>query len=205
MFYMTFIDPTKYCINRKKLVLDNLKRVLNNNKKIGIFVSGGFDSALLLYLCCELGKDNEFFTFVIDRHNNSLHYNKIVIDWINKKFNKNLKSIIVGNKNHHHSVAVTLALFEVLKFPVDVFLLGDTANPSVLPLGPNRRKSSNPKVIQPFYDITKDKLVQISLKFQVEELLNITGTCGNDSIPACGECWPCQEKKWALTQNNISL
>ena len=83
--------------------------------------------------------------------------------------------------------------------------MGDTANPDVLPPGPNRKKSSNPKVLQPFYEITKDKLVKLALEFQVDELLNITGTCGKGMIPDCGECWPCLEKNWALNQNNIIL
>jgi 7-cyano-7-deazaguanine synthase in queuosine biosynthesis len=187
------------------LILDNLRYIVNNNKKIGIFVSGGFDSALLLYLCCKFEKDNEFLTFVVDRPNKSLYYNQIVIDWINKKFNKNLNSIVVGDRNHHHSTHVRSAVIEVLNFSLDILLLGDTANPDILPVGPNRRKSLNPKVFQPFYEITKDKLVKMSLDFEVSELLNITGTCGVGKIPACGDCWPCQEKTWALNQNNISL
>ena len=188
-----------------KLVLDNLRDIVENNKKIGILVSGGFDSALLLYLCCEFEKDNEFFTFVVDRPNKSLYFNQIVIDWINKKFNKNLKSIVVGHKSYHHSAHVRAAIIEILNFPLDVLLGGDTAKPAELPSGPNRSKSQNSKVLQPFYELTKDKLVKISLDFGVSELLNITGTCGVGKIPACGECWPCQEKTWALNQNNISL
>lgn len=186
-------------------MLDNLKHIINNNKKIGIFVSGGFDSALLLFLCCEFEKDNEFFTFVIDRPNNSLYYNQIVIDWINKKFNKNLKSMVVGNKNQHHSSIITSAAIEVLNFPLDILLLGDTANPDMLLHGPNRIKSVNPKILQPFYELTKDKLIKISLDFKVSELLSITGTCGEGEMLACGKCWPCREKTWALNQNNINL
>jgi 7-cyano-7-deazaguanine synthase in queuosine biosynthesis len=184
-------------------MIDNLKDILKTHKKVGIFVSGGFDSALLLYLCCEFDNSNEFTIFVIDRPNKSLHFNNIVLDWINKKFNKNLKAILIGNKDAHHSVQVKLAVIDSIKFPLDVVLLGDTANPKELPPGPNRGKSTSSRVLRPFYEFTKDQLVKIALKFNVGELLDITGTCGEGKIPECGMCWPCQEKKWALLQNGI--
>jgi hypothetical protein len=184
-------------------MIENLKDILKMHKSIGIFVSGGFDSALLLYLCCKFGKDNEFFIFVIDRPNKSLYFNNIVMEWINKKFDKNLKPILIGNKNFHHFIQVKLAVFDAMQYPIDVLLLGDTANPVDLPSGPKRGKSTNPKILQPFYEHTKDYLIKIAFDLDVNELLDITGTCGRGEIPACGTCWPCQEKNWALSQNGI--
>jgi 7-cyano-7-deazaguanine synthase in queuosine biosynthesis len=186
-------------------MIDNLTSILKTHKTIGIFVSGGFDSALLLYLCCKLSKDNEFLIFVIDRPNKSLHFNNIVLEWINKKFNICLSAIEVGDKTTHHSVQVKLAIMDAIKYPADVLLLGDTANPKELPPGPNRGKSTSSKVLQPFYEVTKDQLVKLALEFNVGELLEITGTCGSGKIPECGICWPCQEKKWALSQNGIVI
>jgi 7-cyano-7-deazaguanine synthase in queuosine biosynthesis len=186
-------------------MIENLKDILRKHKTIGIFVSGGFDSALLLYLCCEFGKDNEFHIFVIDRPNKSLYFNARVLDWINRKFNKNLTATLIGNKNAHHSIQVKMAVIDALKFPLDVLLLGDTANPNELPPGPKRGKSFSPKILQPFYTSTKDHLVKLALEYNVRELLDITGTCGTGSIPACGTCWPCQEKAWALLKNGITI
>lgn len=186
-------------------MIDNIKDILKTHKTVGIFVSGGFDSALLLYLCCKFGKDNEFFIFVIDRPNKSLYFNKIVLDWINKKFNKNLMPILIGNKDAHHSVQVKLAVLDSMKFPMDVLLLGDTSNPKELPPGPPRGNSTSARVLQPFYQFTKDYLVKLALEFDVSELLDITGTCGEGEIPGCGICWPCQEKKWALLQNGFAV
>jgi hypothetical protein len=186
-------------------MIDNIKSILNTHKTIGIFVSGGFDSALLLYLCCKYSNDNEFLIFVIDRPNKSLYFNNVVIDWINKKFDRNLKSMLIGNKDAHHSVQVKLAVIDAMQSPAEVLLLGDTANPKDLSPGPNRGTSRNSKILQPFYEYTKDQLIKVALNFEVGELLDITGTCGNGTIPACGTCWPCQEKNWALLQNGISV
>ena len=109
----------------------------------------------------------------------------------------------VGTSLVHHSMQVISGIKEAKKFPIDVIILGDTKNPPNLPDGPTRPKSNDSRVLQPFFEITKDYLIKEAITLGIQDLIHITGTCGRGSNPACQECWQCQEKTWALKQNNL--
>jgi 7-cyano-7-deazaguanine synthase in queuosine biosynthesis len=173
-----------------------LTDILANNQRIGVFVSGGFDSALLLYMLYLYKSQHEIHVFVIDRPNDSLASAKKVINWIEERFGVTCLVHTVGNSNSHHSLHVITGLMDAKKFGLDVLLLGDTANPAELVGGPNRPISNSTVVQQPFITYTKDKLVRISSLLNVLELLDISHSC---ELPVvCGQCWHCREKEWAI-------
>ena len=186
------------------MLSQKIKEILIQHQTIGIFVSGGFDSALLLYLCHLLKNNNTFVLFTVARENNSVFYSKRVVDWIDAKFNINSKINFVGTSVVHHSVQVISGIKEAKKFPIDVIILGDTKNPPELPGGPTRPKSNDSRILQPFFEITKDYLIKEAITLGIQDLLDITGTCGRGLNPACQECWQCQEKTWALQKNNLA-
>tara|TARA_Y100000385_G_C13046538_1_gene617752 strand:- start:735 stop:1424 length:690 start_codon:yes stop_codon:yes gene_type:complete len=59
--------------------------------------------------------------------------------------------------------------------------------------------SNTPKA--PFVGIDKRFIIQCYYDFNEQDLLQKTNSC-TEPIGNCGECWWCQEKKWAL--NNVS-
>ena len=182
------------------MLVNNIKEILANNKHIGIFISGGFDSALLLYLVKVFQQDNKISLFTVDRFNLSIKYSKVVCDWINEKFNDNLTVNIVGNPKTLPDLQVRSGFKDAFNYDVNIILLGDTTNPQEITGGYFRQLSQNPKIIQPFFSVTKDKLVELAKEYNVLELLNITHSCGENTDQECGVCWNCKEKIWAMNK-----
>jgi hypothetical protein len=189
--------------------LDNLRSILTpfltDNKKIGFFVSGGFDSSLLLYTSLMLIQEIKISIitkiFTVPRYDDSRRHAENVIGFINKKFKKNLQHKIVGNPNIHHSLQVLSGIKEVIG-QVDYLFLGDTKNPEHLLNGPIRIKSTDNRIIQPFFHWTKKDTVALAIELGLTDLMTISHTCTESIEYRCRHCWQCEERRWAFTENN---
>jgi len=176
-----------------------IKNILLKHTRLGVFVSGGFDSALLLYMLYKFKTTHEITVFVIDRPNDSVKHSTRVIDYINSQFGIVSSIQYVGTSKVHHSLHVRTGILDALKFPIDAVVLGTTANPAELENGPDRSISTDCRVIQPFITHTKDALVGTAKQLNAIELLDISWSCERPGILPCGECWHCKEKQWAIS------
>jgi hypothetical protein len=191
----------------QELMEDLLPRIKANNK-IGFFISGGFDSGLLLYsacLVCEInGIDPNFVVLTIPRYDDSIVHAARIIDWINQRFNLTLDLIQVGNPDLHHSKQILSGCQDAEKYNyADLFLLAETTNPKILPNGPIRSRSPSPRFYQPWFDKTKDHTVALSLELGVKELQKISHTCTQSKTIRCKQCWQCQERAWAFSSLGV--
>jgi len=190
----------------KIMVREPIIELLKANKKIGLFVSGGLDSALVMYLAHllreELQTDNEFKIYTVNRPNNSLVRTRGVVDWISNKFGVTYDIKQVGTNRVHHTLQVISGLREASNDNVDIFILGDTKNPNELPGGPNRRSMNLHGVVQaqPWVNLTKDYLVREFINCNVPELIAITYSCEKPDDKPCGECWHCDERALAFAK-----
>ena len=188
----------------KIMVREPIIELLKANKKIGLFVSGGLDSALVMYLAHllreELQTDNEFKIYTVNRPNNSLVRTRGVVDWISNKFGVTYDIKQVGTNRVHHTLQVISGLREASNDNVDIFILGDTKNPNELPGGPNRRSMNLQRFAQPWVELTKDYLVQEFINCNVPELIAITYSCEKPDDKPCGECWHCDERALAFAK-----
>ena len=178
------------------------------NKKIGFFISGGFDSMVLLFFCCLLKKEHslntEFKIFTVPRYDDSEAHSNRVIDYISKKLNMKFDVNLVGNPDLHHSIQVFSGIRESLKL-VDSILLGDTKNPEHLPNGPLRVKSTTKRVVQPFFQYTKKDTVELAIKLDIiKEISSLSHTCTQSNLLRCNQCWQCRERAWGFSQNNYT-
>jgi 7-cyano-7-deazaguanine synthase in queuosine biosynthesis len=84
--------------------------------------------------------------------------------------------------------------------------MGVTPNPPELNHldGAPKRKLIPPvkKLVYPFANMLKDKLVQIMFDEGQEDLANITHSCTERTEGRCNICWQCQERAWAFNQLN---
>ena len=171
---------------------------LGRTQDIGVFVSGGLDSAVLLALCAHLKQQYSLpailQTFTVPQGLDA-QWSKQVIDWVETRYQLKLDRTILGNASLPHDQRVIDGLHTAKEF-CDHLLLGDTTNPSDLPPGPRRDRSQSPRYVQPFFDLTKDKVVQLGLELNLEELMHISNSCNLDSN--CGHCWACRERAWAF-------
>lgn len=175
---------------------------------IGFFLSGGFDSSLLLYTCSIIKQqeniNNKFIAFTVPRYDDSeIHANRI-IGWVTQKFQQDIPFIRVGDPDLHHSQQVEsgcIAAYE--KNLADFFLLGCTATPQSLSRGIVRKQSSWDRLYQPWFNFTKDHTVRLMQELQCYELITLTHSCTESKTQRCGKCWQCCERAWAFSQVGI--
>ena len=182
------------------MLIETITKIVNKYKKIGVFVSGGFDSGMLLYILNLVKKDNEIEVFVINRHPKSLEHAQPVIDFVSNRLNVKshthlLKSYGIEDYTVPHAISVVMS-----RHNLDVVLVGCVKPPEHLELSNKVLKSTMSKIQQPFFEITKDVLVQEAKELGVLELIDISNSCERSYHNPCMQCFHCLEKDWAIKQ-----
>lgn len=178
---------------------------IEKDKRIGIFLSGGMDSALLLYLIREK-YSNKIYPLTVPKHDGAVNYIDNIISWIETKTNKSIEPpIIIGNPDLHHSLILSDAINRAIKHNfADLYFLGGNIYPeSILPNGPNRIKIYNKKILKPLFDLYKSDILKLYLNFDLVDLIKYTHTCTEQKVGRCNVCWQCGERKWAFDQCGI--
>jgi hypothetical protein len=190
-------------LDGKKIVVK-----IQQNKKYGIMLSGGLDSAMLLYLILLENKFCNIQPYSIPKHDGSHKYVQGILEYFNTEFDIELpKPIIVGNPAVHHSQQSRVAITELfLKYPVDYLFIGLNQNPPQ-PWGdpnwerPNRLlKSPSDRIILPFIELYKTHIVDLIFQFDQKYLVNLTHTCTEQPVGRCNQCFQCNERSWAFEQ-----
>jgi hypothetical protein len=178
------------------------------DKKYGILLSGGLDSAVLLYVILKQQPLINLQPFTIPKHDGSALYADPVIDYINKELSVELpKTKYVGNPDARHEDQSSIAIREIfLQHSIDYLFMGVNTNPPELDTleGAPKRKLVPPskKLIYPFATMLKDKIIQIMFEENQQELMNITHSCTEQKQGRCNRCWQCTERAWAFRQLN---
>ena len=176
------------------------------NKTYGLLLSGGLDSAILLYLLIKNNPKIDLTIFTIPKHDGSALYAGPVVDHFNKKFKLFIPSpIFVGNPDAHHTEQSTIAITEIFAtHKIDYLFMGVNTNPPELNDldGAPKRKltSSSPKLLYPFAHMLKDEIIKIVFDESQEDIINITHSCTEQQLGRCNRCWQCTERAWAFKQ-----
>lgn len=173
-----------------------------SEKSIGVFLSGGMDSALLLYLLAQ--RSDKIKIFTIPKYDGAELYVGPIVFWINKRLGCNLPDpIIIGDPNANHELQVNTGLYKVYH-TCDIFYFAGNSYPEdILPNGPNRTRRKNPKEKQPFFDLYKTDIVKMYVEHDLMDLLTLTHTCTEQSLGRCNNCWQCRERQWAFKECGI--
>lgn len=174
---------------------------------IGVFVSGGLDSAFLLYLMLRENKvesPRELTVFCVPKHDGAAHYSQLVVDQVSKMLNIDPPPIrLIGNPDLNHDRIVLEAWQTILanKLADHLFFADNVVPRVVLPgMAPNRAKSPNRKIIQPFLPYTKDYLIESIFEHGAEDLISVTHSCTEQARGRCNSCWQCGERAWAFAK-----
>lgn len=179
---------------------------IDPDKKYGILLSGGIDSAVLLYLIIKEFPEINLQPFTIPKADGAFLYADPVVDHFNKKFDLQIPNTIsVGDPKVHHRQQSTTAVIDIFKnHPVDHLFIAINQNPpelNDLPGAPMRdTKSDNPKIVFPFVTLLKTHILDFMFEYSQEDLIDITHTCTEQQIGRCGKCWQCTERIWAFSQ-----
>ena len=186
--------------------------ILNIDKKYGIMLSGGLDSAVLMYLILKENKNINIQSFSIPKHDGSHMFVDRILEYFGSQFDIEIPdTILVGDPNVHHSQQSTQAIKQIFKeYPeLDFVYFATNQNPqhnfdySSYPEGsyPNRVKTSpHPKILMPFIEMYKDEILKIVFDNDQIELLKITHSCTEQRTGRCGQCFQCNERAWAFRQ-----
>lgn len=181
---------------------------IDTSKKYGLLLSGGLDSAVLLYLLIKNCPTIDLQPFTIPKHDGSALYANPIIDHVNSKFGLAIPSTIyVGKPNAHHSMQSISAIMDIFEnHPVDFLFMGVNTNPpgfNNIKGAPKRRlKTPNPKLLYPFASMFKDAIIKIMFDEGQQDLANITHSCTEQQVGRCNQCWQCSERAWAFRQLN---
>jgi len=187
------------------------------DKRIGVMVSGGWDSAVLWYLvksaCLDSGQ--ECTPFVVPKLDGALHYSKLVVETINKLLGAPVQEPIVVGKELANNPwdYVTNGAYEVFgEEYIDHLFIGMTAYSQEVH---NRHENEDPHprfepteeqrqyVTWPFEDMTKDETVKLGFDLGIADvIMPITHSCTEQNKGRCGVCYWCTERKWAFEKNS---
>lgn len=181
---------------------------IDNFKKYGIMLSGGLDSAILLYSFIKLNPQLDLKIFTIPKHDGAKNHALSVVEHFNKKFNLYLpEPILVGDFNAHHRMQSKTAVKEIFeKYQIDHLYIGINKVPPELKNingAPDRSPQSiDPKIVFPFHDLLKSHIIDFMYQNEQEDLIEITHSCTEKKEGRCGICWQCTERAWAFSQLN---
>ena len=173
--------------------------------RVGIFLSGGMDSALLLYLVAQK-TPSCIQPFTVPKHDGAATYVQPIIDWVVNKTNSCIHSpVVLGNPDLPHEMILGDAINRVVRHNLcDSFYIGDNSYPEdELPGGPKRVQMKSERAIYPFFHLTKIDILKLYMEHDVMDLLPLTHTCTERAIGRCRQCWQCRERAWAFRKCGI--
>lgn len=195
-----------------------VKIELNTDKRIGVLVSGGMDSAILLFLILKEIKDLnlsvDLTVYNIPNVNDgAMGYSRQVVDYLEKYFDTkiNLKNVGSGSASSLQLITAPAKLL-LETGEVDVLYSGQNQFPEEAKTWPaykdaagffKRRSPETPDSDHakfPFIRLEKYHILEIYKQSGVLDLARITHSCTARVNGKCQECLWCKERTWAFTK-----
>jgi len=195
---------------------------IDTSKKIGVLLSGGMDSAIMLFLLLKEIKDNNLTVDltvynVPNVNDNAAVYAGKIVEFLEKYFNTNIKFKSIGVGNAAPLKLIKQPATEILATKeVDIIYSGQNQFPFEARLW-SAYKSAEGKFIRrnpslpdpenvrfPFIKLYKNHILELYRQFDILELAAITHSCTVQKIGTCKECLWCIERTWAFTQLGLT-
>jgi hypothetical protein len=197
----------------KLMFVDNV--MFPKIEKIGLFLSGGLDSAALLCLILtelkNINKLNEIpvVCFTVKKENIPTYHATNILSYAQYKFNTSITHV---NDIPNDLISDKLGVLskDAIKF------VSNYASNMVVYLGQNKMAPDNirpfsqrlnvdygnnktsGKFSSPFLFLHKPQIVDLIYQLGCEEIIQFTQTCSAQSVGSCGECYSCEERKWGF-------
>lgn len=180
-------------------------------KRIGVMLSGGADSALLLYIIAKEqflhNTDHDIIPLTIARSDGAILYSPSIVDYVNKIFGMNIpRPALIGKPDLPHKDVVRLGVVAAFaKHKLDYVYLAENQVPpeQIIGLYPVRsQRSPHKQVLLPFIDLYKTHIIDMYYILRQEELLKLSHSCTEQTVGRCGECFNCSERAWAFKKLN---
>lgn len=184
--------------------------LVSNATSVGILLSGGLDSTLLLILL-QLESEKKNFKMTAFNVENNNGYEVHCRQILSHPFFKTVQFVPNVPNSNDYSGIIRDGIAHVLKQEhLDLVYLGINKNPDFFHEGKPVRRTAEElavykKLRYPFLNLQKDRIVEIFCQIEDNLKLNIlklTHSCTEKASGQCGHCFQCVERKWAFEKNN---
>jgi len=174
--------------------------------KVGVFISGGIDSALLYYL---LLKENQIYNnshniqpLVIARKEGSKYFARPIINQINQIFGITLSPKRLGNTALPETKQVTSAVEQAFRLlGLQEIYVGLITNRPEHAIGFEPIPVPEiPGLHTPFKHLEKSHVIDLYYQLGLEHLLEYTHSCDQSEQEQCGTCNGCRERVWGFLE-----
>jgi len=174
--------------------------------KIGVFVSGGIDSAILYYILNLENKNqiHEIIPLSIMRKEGSKYFSHLVVAHINEELGLPIiKPMIVGKPNLPDDQQVRSGVMEAFQKSFDFVYVGVIEQLAMHMIGwENIPANETEKFKTPLAKLNKSHIIDLVTKLNQQSLFNITHSCSKYELGRCNACNGCNERAWAFEQLN---
>jgi len=175
----------------------------------GLFISGGFDSALMLHLYCIEAKKrnlNSLRCITIDRGSAAIEFGTSICEWAENLHDIKIDHLTVSiPEGLHHSRHVSYPAEQLFRFGFKTLISADTQNPPVKL--PGTEPVRIPPDVNykgwhfPFAKMNKSETVKLAHQVGVlEDISKLSHSCTETNGERCGSCWQCSERAWAFKE-----
>lgn len=188
----------------KKLV-SHVRDSIPADKRIGVCVSGGWDSAVLWHIvyneCKKRGQSCRPYT--VPKIDGAVNYANKVLQWSGYDQPTNVVGSVDADDPSEY---VTSGIFEIFeKGYADIVFVAVTKYYDGMDPDHERQHASQYNAedicIQPFHNLTKDQTVKLAFDLGIaEDIMDITHSCTERDEGRCGYCPWCKEREWAFKQ-----
>jgi len=202
--------------------VDYFEKFPRHIERVGISLSGGADSALILYLLAKEIQDRDQPTYIYPIHGYDVSRKKAqswkvaeavigsvkyhLRDWHNiiKKphifaYDKNLP---ISKEEYHKANYEYMTRRHSLDFVIRGVTQGMPNDDRPLKAGDadsaELTRLSKETWVLPFGDVDKKFIAHCYNELNLDRLLMMTSSCIADQSEPCEECWWCKEKYWAF-------
>lgn len=182
------------------------------DQNIAVLLSGGLDSALLLW-ALGMFKRNSYVILTGIRSDDS-YYNKQnaidVVKWIKNNTSINIvehEFMSFADREEGKRLRGQHRQRVTNQYNITKWINGKTCNPDI-DLGEGRDTTRDTRhnqieknnIIQPFANIDKSQIAKWYKEYELmKNLYPLTVSCESKNPPRpCGECWWCKEREWAF-------
>lgn len=189
-------------------------------ERLGIFLSGGLDSSILL--CC-LIQELKFMSMNLEIDCYTVMKSDAVTFYAHRQL-KQIKQLFPNHPKivHYNNVENDEASFKFGRIGEDAHKRITEENPNTLfYMGINRMVDSSVRefkhklkikyiepwrdnLVFPFLNLAKPQIVDLYKKLNAESLIKYTHSCVMHIGGKCNNCYSCEERQWAMDELGIN-
>lgn len=177
-------------------------------KRLGVMTSGGFDSALMLWMWAQypVPEGCSLIAVATDRGLGAKEFAQGIVDKVNELLGTSIELLVlpVSDSTRHQQQVNKPANIAMRKGMFDGVISADTSNPGITLPGVEPQRITIDKQFaydnwhHPFLHMNKSHTVQLVHDLGLDWIPEMSHTCTDTAGIRCGKCWQCSERAWAF-------